>query len=414
MITPIAPLPAHANFTLAENWDREVAAPMSLFSNTPELLESLRQRHVVFITGVMNEFTRPFYFKAFRETLEQDLKMTTSRFDPSSLLTPEANAKILNQYLQSLDHQRKKEKKCGPIILVGHSKGGAEIFYTAQQHSDLILNGTVENMLIIQGAIQGSQLLQDDRAWWPIKIVKNHISPWFGNSYQSLDTHHAIPSCKRLITEFREFCKFRDPSELQKLYEPGPEGRGFARFNEFEKPERPQPKNPHTEDRSDSHPIFKMVSNKLHYVLTHEDPENQMFLTRTGIWWCGNDLTQIGKNDGFLALEHQMHADIGNVLGEVRADHSALALSPPSGLAWNTCHRLFNLCVSGVQLVENTGLIQTKYSKWLLRLSASGRTPEEQKAFIRAAIYEMYAPDLPDLELDQYSTPPPTKARAPL
>lgn len=276
--------------------------------------------------------------------------MTTSQFNPSSLYSPEQNAKTLYQYLRDLHQARCARGQTDPIILIGHSKGGLEIFYTVQKYYDLIELGIVENMLTIQAAIQGSRLIKDDRLWWPLKIVKNNISPWLGGSYQSLDPDYVVPSNDRLVHDFREQCTHCSPGGQ----------------------------------------LFQNVSDKLHYVLAHEDTENRTLLTRYGVWWCGNDLESEGANDGLLATQDMMHPEIGNILGVFKAEHSELVMTPPSGTLKHLYTYAVNTVISGVRIAEEKGWVKPAYSEWLLKVAFAGKTPEEQKAFIRAAIYEMY------------------------
>jgi hypothetical protein len=130
-------------------WDQEEEKG---FSSADSSL--LAGKHVIFIAGIMNELT-DFIHNYFPDNMKavKQLGGTYSYIGPSSSRTIPENAKILFEKINKIYIKIKK-----PLILIGHSKGGAESLYLLLEHPELIINGIVERTLLIQPAIGGSPM----------------------------------------------------------------------------------------------------------------------------------------------------------------------------------------------------------------------------------------------------------------
>lgn len=145
----------------------------SLTENGPEWVRTsgpdvtLRGRHVVFVAGFLNELI-PGYFT-------DNVEVTRALGAETSVLLP-ASGEVLEQEAQLIG--REVDFRQGkPVVLFGHSKGGAAALLTVLQRPELILEGRVEAVIVLQGSIGGS----------PVADTLSKV-PLVGSSLQSLRT----------------------------------------------------------------------------------------------------------------------------------------------------------------------------------------------------------------------------------
>ena len=135
--------------SLQQEWDKE-------YENINQPEEAiLANKQVIFVAGFLNELAELTvgYFSDSIEVAEKDFGAITSCICPSSKINVPDNAKIIYEQIINIYNKNKL-----PIILVGHSKGAAEIEYLLYTNPQLITNHIVEQALFIQSAILGSPL----------------------------------------------------------------------------------------------------------------------------------------------------------------------------------------------------------------------------------------------------------------
>ena len=136
----LAALPAP---TLADDMAREMKQPTTA--------PILANRHVVFVGGFSSELV--FWFFVDNERAARALGAATTIITPPSLLPIDVNVEMLRRRILAI---RKADKR--PIVLAGHSKGGAEVLLFALRYPEFLLDGTIESVLSIQGALGGSPI----------------------------------------------------------------------------------------------------------------------------------------------------------------------------------------------------------------------------------------------------------------
>lgn len=100
---------------------------------------------VLFVAGYLNELI-PGYFDDNVKVVEA-LGGKTDRLFPTSEESIDEDAAAVASWV---------EKQPGPIWLVGHSKGGAAVLLTALRKPRLLLEGKVQAVVVLQGAVKGS------------------------------------------------------------------------------------------------------------------------------------------------------------------------------------------------------------------------------------------------------------------
>ena len=184
-----------------EEWALEKTESKSTFF--PSTLDLIKDRQVVLVSGFINELGGPIggYFYAAVDAVKKDLEMTTTLFLPK---TPAFSTNITAIYHAVLEAYEKEQK---PVILIGHSKGGEEILHTILRHPDLMLENKVDRVLLIQSAIQGVSLLDDNQLRSSIIYMKK-VSEFFFEGIECLDPKLAK---EKLDLSFEVFKRDRLP-----------------------------------------------------------------------------------------------------------------------------------------------------------------------------------------------------------
>jgi hypothetical protein len=268
-------------FTLAERFDSRRRS----ISETPPM-QLLGNKHVVFVAGIMNELAN-LISNYFPDNIEaaQDMGASTSYVAPRSSGSIPKNAGWLYSQVKTIYADVKR-----PLILVGHSKGGAEILHLILDHPELILDGTVDTVLLLQSAIGGSPLAYETGPW--ITLVSLFLSP----DIETLKPHNAKRNFDRAYVQF---CK-----TLRELV-PADNGQQAK----------------------------KAISNRIFYVRSQQDPialsSGVGFVLKVWQKSLGNAM----PNDGLLPTSSQLDLRIGVDLGILAADHIDLAVSKVSVLS---------------------------------------------------------------------------------
>jgi hypothetical protein len=286
--------------TLNERWLQERVTPFQGISS--EVLDTLKSRHVLFISGIMNELADPqvlgvrffkSYYKSNISAVENELGMTYDYYGPNSAEAVEANSqKIYSEILRIYSHVGK------PLVIIAHSKGGAETLHALLQHPELILRSYVDRVILIQAAIGGSPIATTTEDRW---FLYSAVS-WF--VHQGVKSLEVDRSRKRLESAFS-------------VYE-----SHLSRFLEHERGGVGDLSSLHTE-----------VSQRIFYVRSHESQEHLSWGIRTVNRVCGMRLHDDGRNDGLLMLKDQKHPKIGVDLGVLLSDHIGLTVDYYSNIS---------------------------------------------------------------------------------
>lgn len=270
--------------TLEQKWTYE-KVNLNLRDN-PDLLKGT---HVLFVAGIMNELAS-LISSYYRDNMEsaQALGATVSYFGPASQNAIPENADILYKKIISLSYQTQKK-----LIVVGHSKGGAELFYAILKHPDLFSRDIVDKVILIQPALGGSPLAAS-ACGWCIDLLSTITKP----------------NLEALTIE-----KSKNNFDI-----------AFGFFNNALK------KISRSDNPEDMNLLKSAISNRIFYVRSEQEYNNLSFGVKIVLGICRNNLNEHGKNDGLLLVDAQMDPRIGIDLGILKADHIGLTVSTVSNI----------------------------------------------------------------------------------
>ena len=143
--------------------ESELSQRMKVLTKNPEALSPenfamLRQFHIIFVGGFTNELLRGYFAENKKALNDMGIKTVSTVFPPSGKEV-EANADALDKTLR----EKYREGGRKPIILVGHSKGGVETLLWAIRHPDLITDGKVASVVIMQSPVDGATMVDEVR-----------------------------------------------------------------------------------------------------------------------------------------------------------------------------------------------------------------------------------------------------------
>lgn len=279
--------------TLSQLWKLEQKNPRPLTENIKNLL---MDRHMVLVPGIMNGlgYWVSGYFQTINHVLETTFNTQSSYVGLWSSQSTDQNSDHLNEELRSIYQKVNK-----PLILLGHSKGGAEALLTLLKNPDLILDGIVDRAILIQAAIKGSPLLSSailDEATFRQLFIK----PAFFFLRGGLESLR--------------------PEVAQKFI-----NDAYATFESKTNPEERD-----------------YISSRISYIRSYTSKENigyGVFIVLMGfpkdIDFLSPKLSffdkiattfNLTRNDGLLRLADQLDERIGSEIGIVEADHMELVL----------------------------------------------------------------------------------------
>lgn len=152
-------------------------APPTLMNSGPEWMRTgsdvpdLSSMHVVFVAGYLNELI-PRYFDD-NAVVARELGAGTSVLLPPSMGSLETDVVLVQREIADAAGSR--------VVLFGHSKGGAAVLLTVLEHPELVLDGPVEAVIVLQGAIGGS----------PLADGLSKVKPLAGPGLRALTTEQA-------------------------------------------------------------------------------------------------------------------------------------------------------------------------------------------------------------------------------
>lgn len=270
--------------TLQKAWEKEEAQGFSSVD-----AQILANKHIIFVAGFMNELTDLLgnYFDDNKRAVER-FGGTHSYIGPSSKLSIAENANLIYKQIVGIAHREQK-----PLILVGHSKGGATILHILYEHPELILNGYVDKALLIQAALGGSPLA-DNASGIFFTMMSSILSP--NTNTLSMNTS---------LSTF---------NSAHSLYKIGL--KTFAKDAILSKKD-----------------LHKCISSRIFYVRSQTDKELSFGLKLIlGVLQDTAD-NYFKNHDGLLSLDAQFDPRVGIDLGIVRADHIDLTVSIVSNVS---------------------------------------------------------------------------------
>ncbi len=129
--------------------ETERNAPLAPEPGTP--LAALGTRSFLFVSGFLSEVIGGYFED--NAAVAKELGATTSVLSPSSTTAMSDEADQLRQAV--LDRRQLDGRS---VVLVGHSMGGAAALLCALRYPELMLDGTLDRVVVIQGAVGGSPL----------------------------------------------------------------------------------------------------------------------------------------------------------------------------------------------------------------------------------------------------------------
>jgi hypothetical protein len=265
----------------ADLWKQEKLNPAVL--EDEGVTQILKNRHVFFVSGLMSEYANLInnYYSDNIKVVRKEYHAKTTYYSPSSSVSIPKNAAKLHIKIKE-NYDRGGQK---PLIVIGHSKGGAELLYMIFEHPELILDGVIDRVVLIQSAIGGSPLVENPS--FRMKATSCFSNP----NFKTLRPSVANKNFKHAYKVFHDFLdkEFKIGSVLY-----------------LEK--------------------YQEISNKIFYFRSAANPESEAKQISTGIKFVlamvGKKLDKDRPNDGLLYVEDQIFPEIGIDLGILESDHT--------------------------------------------------------------------------------------------
>ncbi len=243
---------------MVENFETFEAAPALEVTSTRR--EQVDRFSYLFVGGYGNELARKHYFKLnVQTTMEIGATHARAHF-PSSFNAASKNLSSLREEILEM-YERGGRR---PVVLIGHSKGGLESLATVLAYPELVRDGIVANVVLVQAPIGGNALIDQRNLIARLYAKFLSISP----SFRSLQTKGINEIIANRIAEL-------NPQDL------------------------------------------RAVSKAVRYVISHKDAEHSGFAIRLLSNLGGHTL----KNDGLVATNDMWLPGFGTILGELYIDH---------------------------------------------------------------------------------------------
>ena len=143
----------HHNFSsFTDLFQREFFCARSTFREHSK--DKFQSKHIVFVDGLLNEAAQlvgNYFCDNISEVGALGINHTHLGYI-SNVPVPENAEKLF------IDIHNIYKKENLPLILIGHSKGGAECLYCVLKYPELLLSGLVDRVVLIHPAVGGSPL----------------------------------------------------------------------------------------------------------------------------------------------------------------------------------------------------------------------------------------------------------------
>jgi pimeloyl-ACP methyl ester carboxylesterase len=310
------PLQGHAGLTIHDRvqWHRTIQNPAETrLSETVQAITA--NRHFLLVPGFGKELVDfwanhvPFqvkdsflfwsgYFVTLEEVIREVYGASAEKVPlhvSNSWRAVEQSTEGLKKYIEISFERHGK-----PLVLVGHSKGGAEILYTLFKYPEL-MEKKVDRVLLIQAAIGGSPLIEEN----PEKVS---FKTWFvKNVAHTLGLQETLHSLKPTVAQ-------RNVQEHYRLFQETVSPELQAQISNrvfYLRSSMPKGR------ESWASYIARIVSSvNLHHVQRNESESDED---------ASEGSSSLG-HDGFIRLEDQILENFGVDLGVFEEDHSFLAI----------------------------------------------------------------------------------------
>ena len=260
-----------------------------------EYLKILRSKHIVFVAGLLNEAAQlvgNYFCDNIAEVTR--LGISHSHIGYLSSYTVPKNADTLLVELHKIYARVKK-----PIILIGHSKGGAEALYVVLKYPELMLADLVERVVLLHPAVGGSPLADD--------VCNNmggrSFTTYLGAGLISIQPETARRTFSEALASFRQI--------LQSMPQNAASTTAATAI---------------TDPIALSEDSFKKLSDRVFYVRGASPHAKVTWGVKFVIYFCNKPLNPAIPNDGLLHVNDQMLSDFGVDLGILQADHIDLVI----------------------------------------------------------------------------------------
>jgi pimeloyl-ACP methyl ester carboxylesterase len=221
---------------------------------------------IFFVPGILNEISGPIHQQRIRRVANSLQIPIVIRQNSSFLSVGKSTHALKTAILRFAQNTPSAQ----PLILIGHSKGGLELFLTLLTFPDLLQQASIEKVILIQAPIQGATIIEDSQESWGFQLLQR----LFPGIVADLHPDN-IQEC------IQDKLKALEPEQVQMLNEK----------------------------------LFYLVGSKeapsfiIRYVF------RLIFKQKT------NASSFLEKSDGLLKIADQFHPAVGQFAGHIHADH---------------------------------------------------------------------------------------------
>jgi hypothetical protein len=287
-------------FSLTDLFRHETILPAATLPE--EYLVKLRGRHVIFVDGLLNEAAH-LVGNYFCDNISEikELGISHSHIGYLSSYSVPKNADTLVGDI----HETYVRVKL-PIILVGHSKGGAECLYAILKNPHLLQSGIIDRVVLINPAVGGSPLADNVSK----NILARCFSKYLGAGLRSIQPENS----RKIFSEALEFFKQFLKSKSEKYPTSSSTSTSSSSTSTS------------SVTRSTGNYSFKNLSDRVFYIRGAAAADTLCWGVRFVIFFCRQPLDASVPNDGLLHVEDQMLQGFGVDLGILDSDHIDLVV----------------------------------------------------------------------------------------
>jgi pimeloyl-ACP methyl ester carboxylesterase len=288
-------------FSLTDLFRHESILPAATLPE--EYLVKLRGRHVIFVDGLLNEAAH-LVGNYFCDNISEikDLGISHSHIGYLSSYSVPKNADTLVGDI----HETYVRVKL-PIILVGHSKGGAECLYAILKNPHLLQSGIIDRVVLINPAVGGSPLADNVSK----NILARCFSKYLGAGLRSIQPENSRKIFSEALEFFKQFLITKSEKSLTSSSTTSSSTSASSTSSV---------------KRNTGNDSFKNLSDRVFYIRGAAAADDLCWGVRFVIFFCRQPLDASVPNDGLLHVEDQMLHGFGIDLGILDSDHIDLVV----------------------------------------------------------------------------------------
>ena len=266
----------------------------------PHSKDKFQSKHIVFVDGLLNEAAQlvgNYFCDNISEVGELGINHSHIGYI-SNVPVPENAEKLF------IDIHKIYKKENLPLILVGHSKGGAECLYCVLKYPELLLSGLIDRVVLIHPAIGGSPLAYRVSN----NIAGRSFTKYLGEGLVSLRPDVSKKNFDKVFESFRRIVASVSKSQS-------------ATSSDSQSI---------TSDDSDlcslTDEVFKKCSDRIFYIRGKSPAASICWGVRFVVYFCKAPLDPMIPNDGLLHVQDQIYDNFGIDLGIIDSDHIDLVI----------------------------------------------------------------------------------------